>query len=205
MNNLFYRNDILIENLLYLMRILWCFVPFYLLGSIPSGFILTKIAGYGDIRRYGSGNIGATNVTRKSKFLGFLTLVCDAGKGALAVVLCRWFFDDYLLEILSGVAVVIGHVFPVWLKFKGGKGVAPALGAFLATNWLIGFFVVITWITAFLVARISAVGALAAFASAPIFTYLFTHDPRLITANSLVCALVIIRHKENIKSIIKSF
>ncbi|NRA73481.1 MAG: glycerol-3-phosphate 1-O-acyltransferase PlsY [Rickettsiales bacterium] len=194
-----------VENFLYLGKAIWHFLPFYLLGSIPSGLLLTKIAGYGDIRKYGSGNIGATNVTRKSKVLGFLTLVCDVGKGALAVYLCKIFFDDYLLEILSGVAVVIGHVFPVWLKFKGGKGVAPAIGEFLVNNWIVGISVVSTWIIIFIISRVSAVAALAAFALAPVLTYFLTHDFRLILANSFICVLVIIRHKQNIQDIIKRF
>ena len=195
--------DFFIVNFLSIAKLMLYFIPFYLIGSIPFGFILTKLAGYEDIRKYGSGNIGATNVFRKSKICGFLTLVCDTGKGALAVLLCSIMFDDYLLEILSGVAAVIGHTFPAWLKFKGGRGVASAIGVFLATHWLVGIFVVITWIVIFIVNRISAIAALAAFTVAPIFTYLFTHDLRLIIANSFICMLVTVRHKQNIKSIIK--
>jgi acyl phosphate:glycerol-3-phosphate acyltransferase len=178
-------------------------IPAYLLGSIPFGLILTKLTGYGDIRKSGSGNIGATNVFRKSKFLGGATLLCDLGKGALSVYLCKILLNDYLLEILSGVAVILGHIFPVWLKFKGGKGVATAIGVFFITNWLVGISIAFAWIIAFIIFRISAVGALVAFAAAPILTHFITHDPRLTVANSLICALVIVRHKENIEKIIK--
>ena len=181
-----------------------CLIPAYLFGSIPFGLLLSKIGGHGDIRKSGSGNIGATNVFRKSKLFGLATLICDAGKGALTVYLCRILFKDYMLEIFSGVAVILGHIFPIWLKFKGGKGVATALGVFFVTNWIIGICVVVTWIVAFVIFRISAVGALASFAAAPVLTHFITHDPRLTVANSLISALVIVRHKENIKKIIKN-
>jgi glycerol-3-phosphate acyltransferase PlsY len=174
----------------------------YLLGSIPFGLILTRLGGHGDIRKSGSGNIGATNVLRKSKLFGGLTLVCDMGKGVLAIYFCRMVCDDYLLAILVGFATVLGHIFPVWLRFKGGKGVATALAVFAMTNYLVGIFVVITWAAAFVVTRISGASALAAFAAAPALTHFLTHDPRLTVSNSLISALVILRHKENIKRMI---
>jgi glycerol-3-phosphate acyltransferase PlsY len=174
----------------------------YLFGSIPFGLILAKIGGYGDIRKTGSKNIGATNVFRKSKLYGILTLLFDMGKGAIAVYICRMFCDDYLIEILVGFAAILGHVFPVWLKFKGGKGVATAIAVFFMTNCIIGAFVVITWIIAFLVIRISGAAALAAFVAAPVLTNFLTHDNRLSIANSLISVIVILRHKQNIKKII---
>jgi glycerol-3-phosphate acyltransferase PlsY len=174
----------------------------YFLGSIPFGLILARLGGHGDIRKSGSGNIGATNVLRKSKLFGGLTLVCDMGKGVLAIYLCKVVCDDYLLAILVGLTAVLGHVFPVWLGFKGGKGVATALAVFAMTNYLVGIFVVITWAVAFVVTRISGASALAAFAAAPALTHFLTHDPRLTISNSLISALVILRHKENIKRMI---
>lgn len=174
----------------------------YSLGSIPFGLILARIGGYGDIRKSGSKNIGATNVLRKSKFYGFLTLFFDMGKGALAVYLCKIFCGDYLLEILGGGVAILGHVFPVWLKFKGGKGVATAIAVLFMTNWLVGVLLCVTWVATFIVTRISGASALAAFAAAPIITHFITHDPRLTVANSFISALVILRHKENIKKMI---
>src|ERR1041385_6729944 len=101
----------------------------YLLGSIPFGLLLTRMAGFGDIRKIGSGNIGATNVLRTgNKKLALATLLLDGGKGALAVLLARWAFSDLSLEVIAGAGAFLGHLFPVWLKFKGGKGVATALG-----------------------------------------------------------------------------
>lgn len=192
------------QNLfLYFTKALWCFLPFYFLGSIPSGLLLAKMAGYGDIRKHGSGNIGATNVTRKSRKLGLLTLICDVGKGALAVYICKIFFNDYLLEILSGIAVVVGHIFPIWLGFKGGKGVAPAIGEFLVNHWVVGLSVVLTWIVVFLISRVSAIAALVSFAITPILTYFITYDNRLTIANSFICVLVILRHKQNIQGIVE--
>jgi glycerol-3-phosphate acyltransferase PlsY len=185
----------------YYLAVFLIFVG-YLLGSIPFGLILARLGGYGDIRKSGSKNIGATNVLRKSKFYGLLTLFFDMGKGVLAIYLCRVFCGDYLLEILGGIAAILGHVFPVWLRFKGGKGVATAIAVLFMTNWLVGIFLVGTWALTFIVTRISGASALVAFAGAPILTHFFTHDLRLTVANSFISALVIFRHKENIKKII---
>src|SRR5689334_25415016 len=106
----------------------------YLFGSIPFGFVLTRLAGLGDIRNVGSGNIGATNVLRTGKKgLALATLLLDGGKGAAAVLIARYFHPD--LAVIAGAGAFIGHLFPIWLKFKGGKGVATALGTLLALNW----------------------------------------------------------------------
>src|SRR5512134_161032 len=109
----------------------------YLLGSIPFGLVITKLAGLGDIRSIGSGNIGATNVLRTGrKDLALATLLLDGGKGAVAVLIARLVSED--LTVIAGGAAILGHQFPVWLKFKGGKGVATKLGTLIAVNWMVG-------------------------------------------------------------------
>src|SRR6185436_4969804 len=116
----------------------------YLLGSIPFGLLLTKMAGLGDIRAIGSGNIGATNVLRTGrKDLALATLLLDGGKGAVAVLIARLFAED--LTVIAGAAAILGHLFPVWLKFKGGKGVATTLGTLIAINWMVGIGACIVW------------------------------------------------------------
>ena len=126
----------------------------YLLGSIPFGLLLTRAAGLGDIRNIGSGNIGATNVLRTgNKKLALATLLLDGAKGAGAVLLTGWFFYDPTLEAIAGAAAFLGHIFPVWLKFKGGKGVATALGTWLALAWPIGILACLTWLIVALVFR----------------------------------------------------
>jgi len=119
----------------------------YLLGSIPFGLVLTRLAGKGDIRQIGSGNIGATNVLRTgSKTLAFLTLLLDAGKGALAVILATFVFSFETVSQIAAVAALLGHMFPVWLKFKGGKGVSTALGVMLALAWPVGVGALVVWL-----------------------------------------------------------
>jgi len=192
-------------DMLHLMDLIFLIsglIACYLLGSIPFGLVLAKLGGHGDVRKSGSGNIGATNVFRKSKLFGFLTLILDMGKGALAVFLIQKFTGDYLYAILGGTAAILGHIFPVWLKFKGGKGVATSIAVFCMTNHIVGLFVIITWAATFLIVRISSVAAIAAFTAAPLITYLLTHDPRLTVANSLICTLVVIRHRQNIKKLL---
>lgn len=176
----------------------------YLLGSIPFGLIFVKLAGRGDIRKRGSGNIGATNVVRSAgKFLGFLTLVCDGGKAAVAILIARSLCYDYLIEISVGVAAILGHIFPIWLRLKGGKGVATGLVVFLMTNFVVGVVACISWIVTFFFTKTSGAAAVLSFALTPVVTYLYTHDPRLTIANSLIAILVIVRHRENIKAIIQ--
>lgn len=177
----------------------------YLLGAIPFGLLLFKLSGNGDIRKLGSGNIGATNVVRNGgKFLGFLTLVCDGGKAAVAILIARYFCHDYLIEICVGVAAILGHIFPVWLKFKGGKGVATGLVVFLMTNTIVGIAACASWLLTFLFTKTSGAAAVLSFALTPAITYLYINDPRLTIANTLIALLVIIRHRDNIKTIIKT-
>ncbi len=169
----------------------------YLLGSIPFGLILTRLAGHGDIRKVGSGNIGATNVLRTgNKLLALITLLLDGGKGTLAVFLAWRFGPD--MAVFAAAGAVLGHCFPVWLKFKGGKGVATALGAMLALNFPVGAVACLTWLAAAFLFRMSSLAALLAMAGAPIAAH-FLALPQLRDVIAAIAVLVIIRHWANIK------
>ena len=179
------------------------FIFSYFLGSVPFGLILTRMAGHGDIRKHGSGNIGATNVLRKSgKFIALLTLILDASKGAVAIFVTSYFFDDYTVLITSGFCAILGHVFPVWLGFKGGKGVATSFAVFLVLNLKIGIILCMVWILTLAVFRISGLSAVITFALAPVVTYFITYDTRLVVAFSIISTLVILRHYSNIKKLV---
>lgn len=174
----------------------------YLLGSIPFGLLLTKLAGKGDIRNIGSGNIGATNVMRTgSKKLALLTLLLDAGKGAAAVLLIRYISQNELLSTAGGIITMIGHIFPVWLKFKGGKGVATALAVFAAIYWPLAVIACLTWLIVFLISRISSLAAICAMIAAAIASFFFnaTLGP-FITVMALI---VIARHHANIRRLLR--
>ncbi|MGH9501594.1 MAG: glycerol-3-phosphate 1-O-acyltransferase PlsY [Terriglobales bacterium] len=174
----------------------------YLLGSVPFGFILVRIFRGQDVRLTGSGNIGATNVARSSPALGALTLALDALKGFAAVALTRAFFPDrYALAGLAALCVIAGHIFPVWLKFRGGKGVATALGSFalFAPKPLVaaaGIFIAVL-----LVFRRVSLASMMAVALFPLFAWLM-HDygdaPLVLILMSFTSLLIIVRHRENI-------
>lgn len=169
----------------------------YLLGSVPFALLLTRTAGLGDIRRMGSGNVGATNVLRSgSTPLAVLTLLLDAGKGALAVVLAaRWGTDAGLV---AGGAAVIGHVFPVWLGFRGGKGVATTLGVLLAASWPTGLGTIAVWLAAAVIGRYSSAAAIAAMAAAPVIAWALA-GPAVALLALAAGALVIVMHRHNIR------
>lgn len=179
----------------------------YLLGSIPFGLLLTKIAGLGDIRAIGSGNIGATNVLRTGrKDLALATLLLDGAKGAVAVLIARAFSQDWAvsedLTVIAGGAAILGHLFPVWLKFKGGKGVATTLGTLIAVNWIVGIGACLTWLIVALVFRYSSLSALIAVAAAP-FIALWLGLVPLAWLAAFAAVLVWVRHHENIKRLLK--
>jgi len=179
------------------MTILLAAVLGYLLGSVPFGLVLTKLAGHGDIRAIGSGNIGATNVLRTgNKGLAAATLVLDAAKGALALLLARWWWGEDA-ALVAGVAAMAGHAFPVWLGFKGGKGVATGAGVLLAAQWWLGLAALAVWLGVALATRISSAGALAACAAAPIVALLLG-DVRLALFAAGLGALIAWRHRPNI-------
>jgi acyl phosphate:glycerol-3-phosphate acyltransferase len=174
----------------------------YLLGSIPFGLILTKLAGLGDIRGIGSGNIGATNVLRTGrKGLAAATLVLDGLKGAAAVVIARVLVYDQDIALFAGLAAVLGHLFPIWLGFKGGKGVATGLGVLLAAAWPIGLAACAIWLLVFALTRLSSLAALAAFASAPC-TALILEDFGVVKLAFTIAVLVFVRHQGNIRRLL---
>jgi glycerol-3-phosphate acyltransferase PlsY len=167
----------------------------YLLGSIPFGLLLTRAAGLGDIRAIGSGNIGATNVLRTgSKKLAAATLFLDGLKGAVAVLLAQHFAQA---PILGGLAAFLGHLFPVWLKFKGGKGVATGLGVFLGGCFPLGVIACAAWLLAAFLLRFSSAAALAAFAVAPFAALALGHEAFALLA-LLIGAMVYWKHSANI-------
>jgi len=175
-----------------------CAIFAYLLGSIPFGLILTRFAGLGDVRQLGSGNIGATNVLRTGrKGLAAATLILDAGKGAIAVVVARGFGPEF--AAVAALAAVLGHLFPVWLGFKGGKGVATSAGVLLAYNLPVALLTIATWLVVALLLRYSSLAALAAAVLAPICAWAF--GPRAMVPIAVVGAialLVVVRHAGNI-------
>jgi glycerol-3-phosphate acyltransferase PlsY len=173
----------------------------FLLGSIPFGLVLTRLAGYGDIRAIGSGNIGATNVLRTgNKMLALLTLVFDCAKGAVAVLVGAQFGPD--MAVISGAAVFLGHLFPPWLGFKGGKGVATAGGVLLAIAWPVGLLAAAAWLVVAFVLRYSSLAALVACAAAVIAGWLLT-DPQRAELITLIAALVVLRHHGNISRLLR--
>lgn len=175
----------------------------YLIGSVPFGLVLTRIAGLGDIRAIGSGNIGATNVLRTGrKGLAAATLVLDGGKGAAAVLLAALLLGPIPAGI-AALGAVLGHNFPVWLGFRGGKGVATTLGVVLALAWPVGLIACATWLAVAAVTRLSSLSALIAVGVAPIAAAALLGDRPLAQLLSLIAILVILRHTENIKRLLK--
>ncbi len=168
----------------------------YLLGSLPFGLILTRLCGLGDIRKIGSGNIGATNVLRTGKKgLALLTLVLDVLKGAAAVWLTLYIAPEH--APMAGLAALLGHMFPFWLGFKGGKGVSTLIGILLALSWPVGIMMMLVWLATALMLRISSLAALLAVISIPIFIDIFGLY-EILPATTLMIFFVIIKHRSNI-------
>jgi glycerol-3-phosphate acyltransferase PlsY len=179
------------------MPLLLAAIGGYLLGSIPFGVVLTRFAGLGDIRAIGSGNIGATNVLRTGKkWLALATLLLDGGKGTVAVLIAKH-YGGVDAALVAAVASVFGHVFPVWLKFKGGKGVATALGVYLALSPVIGSGAILAWLLVSGVTRISSLGGIISVIAGPVIALVF-HDYIAAGATAIIAALVVFRHHENI-------
>jgi len=172
----------------------------YLLGSIPFGVLLTRAAGGGDLRAIGSGNIGATNVLRTGrKGLALLTLLLDMGKGAVAVIVAGAFSPD--LAAPAAIAVFLGHLYPVWLRFRGGKGVATLLGITLAMLWPAGLAFIVVWIAAALVTRYSSVGGMAGAVAAPVMAAL-VGEFGLVILFLAFALLVLWRHRGNLERLL---
>ena len=176
----------------------------YLLGSIPCGLLLTRAAGLGDIRSIGSGNIGATNVLRTgNKLIALLTLLGDFGKGLAAVLAVKavWPLEP-MLPGLAALAAVLGHLFPVWLKFKGGKGMATTLGVLAGLAWPASLFAALTWLVVALLFRYSSLSALIAVAVAPAAMWYASTGFNAVVV-LLIAALVWARHHENIRRLLR--
>lgn len=174
----------------------------YLLGSIPFGLVLTKLAGAGDIRSIGSGNIGATNVLRTGrKGLAAATLILDGAKGAVAALIA-FMLAGRDAALVAGLFAVLGHNFPVWLGFKGGKGVATTLGTLIAVAWPVGVGACLTWIAVAALFRVSSLAALAALGLAPLYAYALGDYPAAVLALTLG-GLGFARHHQNIRRLLK--
>jgi glycerol-3-phosphate acyltransferase PlsY len=181
-----------------------CALGGYLAGSIPFGLIATRLGGAGDIRAVGSGNIGATNVLRTGRRdLAAITLIGDAGKGAAAVLLAGGLVSPTAAAVAGGGAF-LGHIFPVWLKFRGGKGVATFFGILLAIDWPVGLAAGATWLLTAAVFRFSSLAALTAAALAPVWLMVL-HQSSLarLWLTVLMAVLIFVRHRENIARLIK--
>jgi glycerol-3-phosphate acyltransferase PlsY len=173
----------------------------YVLGSIPFGLLLTAAAGLGDIRNIGSGNIGATNVLRTGhKGLAAATLLLDALKGAAAVLLV-FAYAGQEASLWAGLGAVLGHLFPVWLRFQGGKGVATGYGVLFGVAWPVGLAAGAVWLVMAKVGRISSLAALTSFAAAPVLAF-FLADPGVVYLSFTIAVLVYARHHANIRRLL---
>lgn len=173
----------------------------YFLGSIPFGIVLSRLMGLGDLRKIGSGNIGATNVLRTgNKLAAVLTLLLDAGKGAAALLAARAFTGSEDAAQLAGLAAMFGHCYPVWLQFKGGKGVATFLGLMTALAWPVGLVCCAAWLVAAAISRISSMGAIFSAAVSTLVLISMGHGQALLLG-IILTILVIVRHRENIRRI----
>lgn len=183
------------------MQLLFAALLGYLLGSVPYGLLLTRAAGLGDIRAIGSGNIGATNVLRTGKKgLAAATLVLDVLKGVAALLIARFAWGEEA-ALVAGFAALAGHVFPVWLGFRGGKGVATGAGVLLAAQWWLGLAAMVAWAAVFAATRISSASALAACVAAPVVAFILG-DPVIGLFALGMAALIAWRHQTNIQRLI---
>ena len=182
------------------MEILIIAVIGYLMGSIPFGFILTKIFLKKDIREIGSGNIGATNALRTgNKVIGFLTLFLDIIKAIFPILYVKFYYSEFIY--ITSLCTFLGHVFPVWLKFKGGKGVATYVGILFAINIYLGFVFIIIWLVTFFLSKFSSLSSLTASIAIPIYLLFLTQFNQVIFF-TIMFVLIFYTHRENIKRLI---
>ena len=189
-----------------LMDLLIIIILSYFIGSIPFGLILTYFFGYGDIRNIGSGNIGATNALRTgNKSLAILVLFLDFIKGLIPITFCiilfKNYYDNYLL--LFGLSSIIGHCYPLWLNFKGGKGVATSLGVFFAVSYFIGLLFIFVWIINFIFSKKSSFSALVSFVSLPLPSLIVMGEQNFVYS-LIIIFIIFIKHKENIIRLLKN-
>ena len=174
----------------------------YLMGSIPFGFILTKILLKKDIREIGSGNIGATNVLRTgNKMIGYITLSLDILKAIIPLLIIKFNHPEFLL--ISALSIFLGHVFPLWLKFKGGKGVATYVGMLFCINYILGFVFIICWLIIFIISRYSSLSSLIASLTIPIYHF-FIIDNNNYYFFIILFILIFFTHRENVKRLINN-
>tara|TARA_Y100000741_G_scaffold272249_1_gene212344 strand:- start:32 stop:610 length:579 start_codon:yes stop_codon:yes gene_type:complete len=172
----------------------------YLIGSIPFGYILTKIFLKKDIRNIGSGNIGATNALRTgNKLIGYSTLVLDILKAVIPIIFIKFNYPEYIY--ISSLSVFIGHVFPFWLKFKGGKGVATYLGILFCINYIFGLLFIITWLLLYFISKYSSLSSLTASLSIPVYLVFFLEGENIIFF-MIMFILIFFTHRENVKRLI---
>lgn len=192
-------NNVFLSDILVL-------IAAYLLGSIPFSMLVAFAVGAGDIRKVGSGNPGATNVTRiAGKKAGFLAFLLDAGKGLTAVYLAQQLGTFKAIELLAAGAAVLGHIYPVWLKFKGGKGVATTFAVLLILDWKVGLLAMGVWLAVYKLARVSSLAAIFAMVTLPLISLLVTDRKgyAFIYLTVFLAGLVIFRHKDNIRRLLR--
>ena len=180
-------------------------VIFYLIGSLPFAFILTKLSGLGDIRNIGSGNVGATNVLRTgNKLIAFLVLCLDIFKGFVPFLILKFYFND--ISLLNKVIIchfaVIGHIFPIWLKFKGGKGVATYIGFLLGINPYISISFLIVWFVVAIITRYSSLSSLIAIFVAPLFFIFINFNFYIVIFFIYLSMIIYLKHSENLKRLL---
>ena len=193
------ESDQLTESMLYLITPLAA----YLLGSVSSAILISRLLGLPDPRTEGSRNPGATNVLRLgSKPGAVLTLVGDIAKGVLPVVAARWILDEPVLLTLAALGAFLGHLFPVYFRFEGGKGVATALGVLAAIDWQLASILIATWLVVAAVFRYSSLAALVTAAAAPVYLFWLTGEPVFVALGVVLAALLFFRHSENIRRLL---
>ena len=187
-------------NYLFLISIVYFF------GSIPFAYILPKIFGLGDIRNLGSGNVGATNVLRAgNKLLAFIVLAFDIIKGFAPLFILKNYYHNELSEIIIlfiGSAAILGHIFPIWLKFKGGKGVATYIGFLFAINYIFGIIFIITWLLIAFLKKYSSLASITSLVLLPLFVMLFSYEKQIIYLLILINLIIISKHYPNIYRLI---
>ena len=187
-------------NYLFLISIVYFF------GSIPFAYILPKIFGLGDIRNLGSGNVGATNVLRAgNKLLAFIVLAFDIIKGFAPLFILKNYYHNELSEIIIlfiGSAAILGHIFPIWLKFKGGKGVATYIGFLFAINYIFGIIFIITWLLIAFLKKYSSLASITSLVLLPLFVMLFSYEKQIIYLLILINLIIISKHYSNIYRLI---
>ncbi len=193
------ESDQLTESMLYLITPLAA----YLLGSVSSAILISRLLGLPDPRTEGSRNPGATNVLRLgSKPGAVLTLAGDIAKGVLPVLVARWILDEPVLLALAALGAFLGHLFPVYFRFEGGKGVATALGVLAAIDWQLALILIATWLVVAAVFRYSSLAALVTVAAAPVYLFWLTGEPVFVALGVVLAALLFFRHSENIRRLL---